>query len=55
MYLSIWTDISNWFVEFSEQVKEFFVDNSRNPVLWVGLVVLGLIIFEFTYKALSKD
>jgi len=53
--LSIWSNISNWFTDFFDKVKDFLLDNSRNPVLWIGFVILGLLIFEFTYKALHKD
>jgi len=55
MFLSVWTNISDWFVDFFDKAKDFLLDNSRNPILWVGLVILGLLIFEFTYKALHKD
>lgn len=55
MYLNIWTKISNWFIEFFENIKEFVLENSRNPILWVGFVLIGLLVFEFVYKALSKD
>ena len=55
MYLSIWTDIWNKINEFGVDVKNFFLENNINPFLWVGLFLLGLIIFEFVYKKLSKD
>lgn len=55
MILSIWTDIGNSIMEFLKDVKDFFVDNSRNPFLWVSIILLGLIIFEFTYRSLHKD
>lgn len=53
--LNIFTDIGNWFNEVTEPVRDFFVENARNPFLWVGIIVIGLIVFEVTYKALSKD
>lgn len=47
--LSIWTNIS----EFAIDVKDFFVENSRNPFLWVGIILVALIVFEFTYNKLK--
>ena len=36
-------------------IKDFVLANSRNPFLWVGIILLGLLVFELTYKALNKD
>lgn len=47
--------ITDWFWEFSEPVRDFFIANERNVFLWVGIILVGLIIFELTYKALNKD
>lgn len=44
-----------WFNETTEPIKEFFVANDRNPILWIGLVLIGLALFELAYKALHKD
>ena len=52
--LNIFTDISTWFDEVSEPIRNFFVENARNPFLWVGIIVVGLFVFEMTYKALNK-
>lgn len=41
--------------EIMEPVKQFFLNNSRNPVLWIGIIILGLILFEVVYKMLNKD
>lgn len=41
--------------ELMEPVKQFFLDNSRNPVLWIGIILLGLVLFEFVYNMLNKD
>ncbi|MBO5095506.1 MAG: hypothetical protein J6B98_01360 [Bacilli bacterium] len=55
MNLNIFTDFSNWFYEVTEPVRDFFIANARNPFLWVGIILVGLAVFEFTYKALNKD
>ncbi len=55
MFLSIWNDIGNFFVELANDIRDFFVENSRNPFLWVGIIIVGLLIFETVYKALHRD
>jgi len=55
MYLAIWNDIWNKLNEIGEGVKNFFLDNGRNPILWIGIIIIGLVLFEFVYKKLSKD
>lgn len=47
--------ISDWFWEFSEPVREFLLGNGRNPILWIGLVIVGLIVFEILFRVLHKD
>lgn len=51
MYLSIWES----FMNFLGDVKEFFIENSRNPFLWVSIILLGLLVFELTFRSLHKD
>lgn len=55
MYLSIFTNINNWFNDATKGIKQFILDNTRNPFLWVGIIILGLLVFELTYKALNKN
>lgn len=55
MTLNIWTDIKLWFIEFFNDIKDFFVEHSRNPFLWIAIILIGLIIFEFVYRTLNKD
>lgn len=52
---TIFEPITNWFYEITGPVRDFLIANSRNPFLWVGLIVLGLFVFEFTFRALNKD
>lgn len=40
--------------EWGEQFQGFMLDNSRNPVVWIGLFLLGLVVFGLTYSALNK-
>lgn len=48
---SIWEEIT----EFAGKVKDFILNNSRNPVVWIGIIIVALFIFEFVYKKLHKD
>ena len=41
--------------KLSDTFKQFILDNQSNPVLWIGIVVLGVALFGFTYSALSKN
>lgn len=51
MTLGIWQD----FEKFLENVKEFFIEHGHNPVLWLGIFLIGLLIFELVFQALNKD
>ncbi len=51
MILSIIDTINEWIEPF----RSWIMANHDNPFLWAGLVVLGLIIFTFTYNSLHRD
>lgn len=36
-------------------VRDFIEDNYSNPIMWLGLFVLGLLVFQATYSALQKE
>lgn len=55
MLLSIWTEIGDFFVELGNDIKDFFLENSRNPFLWVGIIIVGLLVFEYVYRTLHRD
>ena len=38
-----------------ENFRSWVVDNYANPVVWVGMFVVGILVFEFTYSALQKE
>ena len=38
--LNVWTNINNWFNDSTKGIRQFFLDNTRNPFLWVGLRIL---------------
>lgn len=41
--------------KFVSPVKEWMIKNSGNPFVMLGLFLLGLAVFLFTYNALHKD
>lgn len=41
--------------EWIEPFKNWVMENHSNPVFWIGAVLLGLLVFSFTYNALHKD
>ena len=49
--LGIIDTLEKWVQPF----KDFIMKNHGNPLLWTGLVLLGLIVFGFTYNALNKN
>ncbi len=51
MVLSIIDSIS----KVAKDFQGWIIENGNNPVLWVGLFFLGLLIFYITYNALHKD
>lgn len=51
MILSLWDEMN----QVAESFKEWIIEHSSNPLLWVGLFLLGLLIFAITYKALQKE
>ena len=55
MVLSIWSNIWNKLNEWAEAFKNFIIEQSRNPFLWVIIIIIGLLVFEYLYKKLHKD
>lgn len=35
--------------------REFIIENYGNPILWIGIFIGGLILFNIVYNALSKE
>lgn len=51
MMLSIWDSING----FADSFKDWMIKNGSNPLLWIGLFFIGLLLFAITYKALQKE
>lgn len=41
--------------EFAEPVKNWLIENDDNPLLWLGILIGGLLLFYFAYLALRKE
>lgn len=39
----------------SESIKNWIIAHQSNPLLWVGLFLLGLVVFFVTYNALQRE
>jgi hypothetical protein len=55
MILNIFKDASDWFAKTTAPIRDFFIENARNPFLWVSIILVGLLVFELTYRSLHKD
>lgn len=40
--------------EFADKLREWTISNTNNPLFWLLAFLLGILIFKFTYDALSK-
>lgn len=41
--------------EFFESIKNWMLEHGDNPFLWIGIFLIALMIFWFTYDALHKN
>lgn len=55
MYLDIFKDAYKWLEDVMHHFADFIRAHYTNPFLWLGLVVLGIIVFFATYEALQKE
>jgi len=51
MILDFFNDLSNLMLQF----KDFIYENRMNPLLWLGMFMLGLAIFELVYYSLQRE
>lgn len=54
MILSIFGLIYNWLDGVMGNFRDFISSQYSNPLLWLGLFGLGLLIFFWTYGKLNK-
>ena len=48
-------NIIEWLGKTFEPVADFFYTYRDNPLLWIGILAVGLFISKLTYEALSKS
>ena len=49
--LGIMETLEGWVETF----RNFIIDHHSNPVLWVGIIGIGIALFGFVYNSLSKN
>ncbi len=55
MWSNLWNNINNWFNDITGNIKDFFLENSHNPILWIAIIIIALLIFEWVYRSLHRD
>ena len=53
-YISV-LSIMDKLKEWSDKLKQFVNDNYSNPLLWVGILAFGIILFKVLYSGLNKN
>lgn len=51
MTLSIIDKINEWVEPF----RNWVIANHSNPVMWLGFILIGILIFSITFGALHKN
>ena len=49
--LTLWEKLNEW----SESFKNWIFENYHNPLLWVGIIGVGFILFKTVFSTLNKD
>jgi len=49
--LSLWETLE----EYSNKFRDWIFDNYTNPLLWIGIIVGGFLIFKTVYSVLNPD
>ncbi len=49
--LNLWDTLN----EYSLKLRDWIFDNYSNPLLWIGIVVGGFLIFKAVFNTLNKD
>ena len=48
-------DILKTLEEWSDKLEAWLDKHYGNPILWVGIVVVGLVLFKTVFSSLNKD
>lgn len=49
--LNLWDKLQEW----SDSFQAWLFEHYNNPLLWIGIVVVGFLIFRGVYSTLNKD
>ncbi len=49
--LTIWEKLNEW----SDSFQAWIFEHYNNPLLWLGIVAVGFIIFKAVFSTLNKD
>lgn len=41
--------------EMFDNIREWLFENHNNPMLWISIFAIGLIMFKISYDVLHKD
>ena len=52
---AFFNNIIDWFTDVFEPIADFFYTYRDNPLLWIGILVIGLSIFKLAFDALNKN
>lgn len=41
--------------DLSEELRGWIFEHYNNPLLWIGIIAVGFLIFRAVYSTLNKD
>lgn len=44
----------DWFTELIEPIREYVISNHNNPIFWIVVFALAIVISKFVYSELSR-
>ena len=48
-------DIMKTLEVWSEKLKNWIMDNYGNPLLWIGILLIGIVMLKFVFGTIDKD
>lgn len=49
--LNLWDTLEEW----SNNFRAWLFEHYNNPLLWIGIVVIGVVVFKSVYATLNRD
>ncbi|MDD2518580.1 MAG: hypothetical protein PHI05_01545 [Bacilli bacterium] len=53
--MNIFEKLYKWLEKVIEPLREFIFEHHNNPVFWIVIFVVAILLFWFTYDALRKE